>query len=137
MAGPIFETAISLPFVITSQGNIGSSRDQKKIWSDRVKAALGTATGERLFYSYYGTDLLDAQFGTVDAMKKTLTANLESMFLAAFPTLVLTNIDLVHDEFSNVLTATVEYTLPNQEEVVTSLGIVTTNGDLPVYEENR
>jgi hypothetical protein len=49
--------------------------------------------------------------------------------------LTLQNTDVKHDLYTNSIEVTVTYSLPNQEINKTSIGLITIQGTLPLYEE--
>ena len=77
-----FERAISLPFSIDSYGNVASTKDQSKIWADRVRSVVGTTVGERLMRPDFGTSIPFATFSgrelVAEITRQELFASFES-----------------------------------------------------------
>jgi len=131
------EYAISLPFTIDGYGNILKTSRQIEIWEARVKSAVGTALGERVMRSNYGTKIPELFFDTQDALNAGITKEITAVFTNYLPLLTLDNVYVTHDELEGMTTADVTYSLPNQETTTTAVSIVTINKTTPPYEETR
>jgi phage baseplate assembly protein W len=132
----ISERALSLPFTFDSTGNIATTLDQSKIWQDKVRSAVGTILGERVMRSNFGSDVSFSQFDTVGEIQKTIEENVSALFSSTFPTLEVKDVLAEYNVSSEELVVSVEYMLPNQDEVKTQVGIATISGTQPLYEEN-
>jgi phage baseplate assembly protein W len=132
-----YEYAISLPFTIDGYGNILKTSNQTEIWEARVKSAVGTALGERVMRSNYGTRIPELFFDTQSALTAGITKEVTAVFANYLPLLNLESVDVTHDELEGRTTAEVTYTLPNQTTTTTAVSIVTINKNTPPYEENR
>lgn len=130
------EVAISLPFSITSFGSIATTSDQKKIWSDRVLSVLGTFLRERVMRPSFGTLIPYALFETGDSAIAEIRSEVQAAFNTQLPLLTLTSTDVTYDSYSNIITVSVLYGLPNQEETTTSIALVYIDGTNPPYEES-
>jgi hypothetical protein len=133
----ISESAITLPFRFTAAGNVQVETTQEAIWGDRVKAALGTIQGERLFYADFGTKIPATAWDTRSVMAEVIPEAVNDMFASLFPTLILDDVTASVEEATNTIYVDVVYRLPNQETVRTQTGIATLSGIYPLYEENR
>jgi phage baseplate assembly protein W len=131
------ETAISLPFMFSAQGGVMASTNPEKIWSDRVLSVIGTAIGERVHRSEYGSDVYLAAWGSVDVIKETIESKVKDTFVAFLPTLILNDVQVTWEPGANIAYVNILYTLPSQEEVNTLVGVATLTGDLAIYEENK
>ena len=131
------EYAISLPFTIDGYGNILKTSNQAEIWEARVKSAVGTAFGERVMRSNYGTKIPELFFDTQDALTAGVTKEITSVFANYLPILTLESVYIAHDELSGETTADITYSLPNQTTTTTSVSVVTINKTTPPYEEIR
>ena len=132
----IAEKALSLPFTFDSTGNIANTVDQSKIWQDKVRSAVGTILGERVMRSNFGSDVSFSQFDTVGEIQRTIEENVSALFSSTFPTLEVKDVLAEYIVSSQELVVSVEYLLPNQDEVKTQVGIATLSGTQPLYEEN-
>lgn len=131
------EHAMSLPFSIDGYGNVSKTSNQSEIWEARVKSAVGTAIGERVMRSGYGTKIPELFFDTQDALDAGITKEVNSVFEVYLPLLTLNSVEVMHDELFGEITATISYSLPNQTVTTTSVSIVTINKTTPPYEEKR
>jgi phage baseplate assembly protein W len=131
------EYAIKLPFSFDSYGNVFKTGDQNDIWKDRVISALGTAAGERVMRSDYGTKIPSLFFDTQDALVAGITKEVTAAFTSYLPLLTLLGVNIAYDELSGQMTADVSYKLPNQTSDVTSVNLssVIINKANPPYEE--
>ena len=133
----ISEKAISLPFRVSPDGNIAFTTDQSRIWADRVKSGLGTILGERIMRSDFGSEVPTLVLDTFSALDEIISSEITSLFANFFPTLVLSGVSVELDETNAYANITVEYTLPNQDRLVTQIGTAILSGNLPIYEENK
>ena len=133
----ISEKAISLPFRISPDGNIAFTTDQSRIWADRVKSGLGTIIGERVLRSDFGSEIPMLALDTTTSLTDSITEQINTLFNALFPTLVLSGVSVELEETNGYANITVEYTLPNQDRLVTQIGTAILSGNLPLYEENK
>jgi phage baseplate assembly protein W len=131
------EYAISLPFTIDGYGNILKTSSQVEIWEDRVKSAIGTAFGERVMRSNYGTKIPEIFFDTQETLTAGIKKEVAAVFASYLPILTLIDVLVRYDELEGTTTADVFYSLPNQTTTTTSVNIVTINKSIPPYEETR
>lgn len=122
------EMAISLPFSINARGGVSSTTDQSKIWADRVRSALGTVRGERLFRAGYGSLFPLDVLNTEDAVKDSIIQDISETFAATLPALTLDEVIIQPGEGSETLYIEVVYSLPNEEKIRTEIGLVTISG---------
>ena len=129
------ETTISLPFNIDPFGNVASTQDQSKIWSDRVRAVLGTIMRERVMRPTFGTIIPYAIFETADDAVAEIKTEVTKAFNSQLSLLKLSQVDVSIDEYTNVANIFVVYTLPNNQEVTTNIGLILIQGNTPAYQE--
>lgn len=129
------EKAISLPFKIDSFGVIGTTIDQSKIWADRVRSVLGTSLRERVMRPTLGTLIPYALFNDVDNATYEIKDEVQKAFERQLPLLTLMSVDVKEDAYTNTLTLTISYSLPNKEAITTTIGYISIQGNLPSYEE--
>jgi phage baseplate assembly protein W len=134
MINKSFERAISLPFSIDSYGNVSTTKDQSKIWADKVRSVVGTTVGERLMRSDFGTNIPYATFNGRELVAETTRQELFSSFAKFLPALTLEKVSVTFNENDHVY-ADVTYTLPNQQEMTLTVGLAYISGDAPIYEE--
>lgn len=133
--GSIQPITISLPFSINRFGNIATTNDQKKIWSDRVRSAVGTALTQRVMRPAYGTAIPQLLFDSVDVVRAALESEINSVFANYLPTLIFEEAVINYDERQNILSLDVRYRLPDGEEELVTLGVATLNGNEIIREE--
>jgi len=129
------EISLALPFSLDSSGNIRVTSDQATIWSNRVRSAVGTALGERVMRPNYGTEVPRLLFDTVSAMEEGISLEVGKVFSASLPLLTLNSVVSLHNEFTNTLTAEINYSLPNKKDATTVVGNITVSLTNPPYEE--
>lgn len=129
-----YELAISLPFSIDSYGNVSSTKDQSKIWADRVRSVVGTTVGERLMRPNFGTNIPFATFNGRELVAEIARQELSASFSKFLPALTLESVSVRFTEDDHVY-ADVTYALPNQEEMTLSVGLAYISGNSPIYEE--
>jgi phage baseplate assembly protein W len=129
------ERAVSLPFSIDSYGNVASTKDQSKIWADKVRTVVGTVVGERIMRPDFGTNIPYATFNGKELVAEITRQELFASFIKFLPALTLQTVEVTVSEDSYVY-ADVTYTLPNQEEVTMMVGIAYLSGNAPIYEES-
>lgn len=129
------EKAISLPFSIDTFGSVGTTTEQSKIWSDRVRSVLGTSLRERVMRPTFGTLIPFSLFNNVENAIVEIKEEVTRAFGRQLRLLTLKDTSVEQDTYNNSLKVTVTYSLPNQETNQTSIGYVTIRGTLPMYEE--
>jgi phage baseplate assembly protein W len=129
------EVALKLPLSLDESGNLRIATTQKDIWADRVRIALGTRITERVMRPDYGTTIGAALFETVSITSEAITKEIRRVFHEQFSLLTLTSVVPSYNEASSTLTITVIYLLPNKEEVVTEIGVVTVSSTASPFEE--
>jgi phage baseplate assembly protein W len=129
------EYAISLPFSVDSYGKIASTKDQSKIWADRVRSVLGTTIRERVIRPNFGTLIPFALFNTETGAVSQVEAEVNKAFAQQLALLNLQKVNVTVDQYTNVLTVEAIYGLPNNEVVSTVVGLVLVDGANPIYEE--
>jgi phage baseplate assembly protein W len=134
MASKHFERAISLPFSIDSYGNVASTKDQSKIWADKVRSVIGTNVGERIMRAEFGTKVPFATFNGQQIVAEITRREIFAAFAKNLPALSLQNVSVSFGDEDQVI-AEVTYSLPNQQEVTTTIGLAYISGNSPIYEE--
>jgi phage baseplate assembly protein W len=129
------EYAIALPFSVDSYGKIYSTKDQSKIWADRVRSVLGTTIRERVIRPNFGTLIPFALFNTETGAVSQVEAEVNKAFSQQLSLLNLQKVNVTVDQYTNVLTVEAIYGLPNNEVVSTVVGLVLVDGANPIYEE--
>jgi phage baseplate assembly protein W len=129
------EKAISLPFSIDTFGTVGTTTEQSKIWADRVRSVLGTSLRERVMRPTFGTLIPFSLFNNVDNAVMEVKDEVTRAFDRYLQLLTLKDTAVEQDLYTNTLKVTVTYALPNQEIKTTSVGYVTIQGTIPMYEE--
>jgi phage baseplate assembly protein W len=130
------ETSISLPFKVTSYGSIATTTEQSKLWSDRVRAVIGTNIRERVMLPDFGTLVPEAFMQTEEDAEATIKTEVERGFTKYLDQLTLSSVNITFDEYTNTTNVTILYQLPNNEEASVTIGIVTNLGTLPQTQEN-
>jgi phage baseplate assembly protein W len=129
------EYAIALPFSVDSYGKVSSTKDQSKIWADRVRSVLGTTVRERVIRPNFGTLIPFALFNTETGAVSQVEAEVNKAFAQQLSLLNLQKVNVTVDQYTNVLTVEAIYGLPNNEVVSTVVGLVLVDGANPIYEE--
>jgi phage baseplate assembly protein W len=129
------EYAIALPFSVDSYGKVSSTKDQSKIWADRVRSVLGTTIRERVIRPNFGTLIPFALFNTETGAVSQVEAEVNKAFSQQLSLLNLQKVNVTVDQYTNVLTVEAIYGLPNNEVVSTVVGLVLVDGANPIYEE--
>jgi phage baseplate assembly protein W len=83
----------------------------------------------------FGTLIPFSLFNNVENAVAEITDEVTRAFGKYLQLLTLKNTDVEQDSYTNTLKVTVTYALPNQEINQTSIGYVTIQGTLPIYEE--
>jgi len=131
----VSEVTISYPFTIDVYGNIAKTDDYIKIWNDRVLIALNTANGERVMNWDLGTQIPYMVFNS--ASESAVETEIRKAFLDFLPALSLDDIKSSFDINTGTITVNITYSLPNNDQVTTTVGVVTISGNTPPYEENK
>ena len=137
MGGKIVqEIAISIPFSFDVFGKITTTTDQKKIWSDRVRSVIGTNLRERLMRPEFGCLVPSSFMETQDMASSMVITEVGRAFSSQLQPLTLQSVDTSFDESVGVMEVTVLYSLPNNDQIDTTVSFVYINNNQPIYEEN-
>ena len=131
------EVAIALPFNINSYGQVNVTKDQRKIWADRVRSVIGTSLRERLMRPSFGTTIPFSLFeGSTEALEE-IEAEVRNAFSQQLRLLRLEQVNLTADPTTSEVNVETVYRLPNDEVVNTStlIGVVVLDGANPLFEE--
>lgn len=137
MSENIIERSISLPFRITSFGNVGSTTSEEKLWADRVMSVVGTLRGERLYRPTFGTSIPRNVLDNQTSVETTIQKELINAFSVFLPSLTLSGLQVVFDEKQSTATVNVSYALPNKNIRYSVDAVVVIDGDTPIIEETR
>ena len=129
------EVTIQLPFSIDPYGKVSQTTSQSKIWADRVRSVIGTTLRERVMRPQFGTIIPYALFESSGTAVSEVTAEVSKAFTTQLPLLRLKNVNVTIDEYTNILDTEIVYDLPNNEQVVTNVGLILLQGTTPPYQE--
>jgi phage baseplate assembly protein W len=132
----VAESAMSYPLSFDVRGNVVMTTSQDKIWADRVFLAISTTVGERVMRPAYGISGATSLFDSQSVTEEQLQRDISSLFASEFNLLTLQEVSISFDKASATATANITYTLPNQTEATSAIGLVYINGINPPYEEN-
>lgn len=82
------------PLRLDGAGRAISTTDPNAMWRDRVSVLLCTLVGERAGDLFYGTDISDATFGALDAVRDTIEEAVQAAFVAYLPDLNLDSVEV-------------------------------------------
>jgi phage baseplate assembly protein W len=122
------EQALAIPFRILPNGAVDVTTDPRKIWNDRVVAVLGTAVGERIRRHDFGSEVHQELFNTVTGSIDGIERAIDKAFTSHLPLLTFERMTSDFDRYSNTLSITVFYDLPNEEQSQTSIANISLNG---------
>lgn len=126
---------ISLPFSINKFGTVSTTSDQKKIWADRVRSAVGTALTQRVMRPTYGATVPQLLFDSVDVVIAALESDINAIFSTYLPSLTFEESLIDYDNKQNIISIDVRYRLPDGEEELVTLGVATLNGNQIIRED--
>lgn len=129
-----YPVGISLPFTIDEFGNVASTTDQKRIWANKVRSAVGTVLRERLFRQDFGTSIPTRLFDSVDAVTEIVTGDITAAFSRYLPTLGFNNATISYDDLENIISIEISYSLPDDTEQSVVIGIASIDGNNIISE---
>lgn len=128
--------AISLPFTFDAFGNVATTSSQEKIWGDRVRLAVGTALGERVFLPDYGTTIPQSLFDSISVVQAAIESGIQAVFAQSLDALSLNEVLIDYDSNQNIVAVEVLYSLPGEDESESvTIGIASLSGNNPITEE--
>lgn len=130
------EIAISLPFTINAYGDVASTSDQRKIWSDRVRFVIGTNLEERILSPRFGTLVPSAFMETSESAEARIISEVERAFPAQLELLTLQGVDVSFDDYTNTTSVNITYSLPNDEVTSTVVAVTYIGGNNISVQEN-
>ncbi|CAB4123875.1 baseplate wedge subunit [uncultured Caudovirales phage] len=131
------ESVISLPFSVDAYGNITRSTEQSKIWMDRVHTVVGTAVRERVMRPEFGTKIPLSVFNNADTAQDSIRSEIFNAFGTYLPALTFNGVVIDFDEINDLISVDVTYSLPNNQEMNTTIGVATISGTKIISEEIR
>lgn len=129
-----YPVGISLPFTIDEFGNVASTTDQKRIWANKVRSAVGTVLRERLFRQDFGTSIPTRLFDSIDAVTEIVTGDVTAAFSRYLPSLGFNNATINYDDLENIISIEISYSLPDDTEQSVVLGIASIDGNNIISE---
>lgn len=129
------EVAIALPFSIDAYGKVSQTKEQPKIWADKVRSVIGTALKERVMRPLFGTNIPAAVFENQDFSALTVQDTVSTAFNQQLQRLQLQDVSSVFDDYTGTLNIEITYGLPNDEVVSTTVGLLSISGNLIPREE--
>lgn len=130
------EVAISIPFSFDVFGKVTTTSDQKKIWSDRVRSVVGTNLRERLMRPEFGCLVPSSFMETQDMASSMVITEVGRAFSSQLQPLTLQDVTTLFEESTGVMEVTVLYSLPNNDQIDTTVSFVYIDNNQPIYEEN-
>ena len=131
------EVAVSLPFKISASGLVSYTTDSARIWADRVRSVIGTLASERVMRPEFGTLIPTRIFDSVSTTQDQVASDIRLAFARYLPKLTVEDVSTSFNAETNVVYATIEYSLPNQDKVTTSLGIASISGTKLLTQESK
>ena len=134
-AGSVQPISIAFPFSIDRFGNISTTTDQRKIWADRVRSAVGTALTQRVMRPEFGTAVPQLLFDSVEVVREALEAEINLVFANYLSVLSFEELSIEYDDRQNVLSVDIRYSLPDNTEESVTIGVATLNGNQIIRED--
>ena len=113
-----------------------TTSDQKKIWSDRVRSVIGTNLRERLMRPEFGCLVPSSFMETQDMASSMVITEVGRAFSSQLQPLTLQDVTTLFEESTGVMEVTVLYSLPNNDQIDTTVSFVYIDNNQPIYEEN-
>ena len=130
----VTDSAIQVPFSVTSGGKIADTFLKDKVWEYRVKSLLGTAVGERVLRPLYGIDLTNIEFNTHSIASEIITREIQTAFSRFLEEITLDDVSISFDQATSIMSVTVSYTLPDNTLSTTTVGVAQINDNSPISE---
>lgn len=130
------EIALTLPFSINAYGEVATTTDQAKIWSDRVRFVIGTNLQERILSPEFGTLVPSAFMQTADDAQALIETEVERAFQLQLELLSFQSVDVSYDEYTNTTNVNITYGLPNGEVTDTVVAVTYIGGNNISVQEN-
>ena len=126
------EIAIALPFSIDPYGKVTQTKEQSKIWADKVRSVIGTALKERVMRPLFGTNISSFVYEGQNFAELSVQDAVSTAFNNQLQRLQLQSVSSMFDDYTNTLSVDVIYALPNDEVVSTTIGIIAISGNLKI-----
>lgn len=108
-------TNFSVPFSLTPNGTIQTTKDPNKIANDRVESLVGTYPGERVMLPEYGVNLPPQVFApSIAAQKDIITNDIRRAMTQWEPSIILNSVDPdINQQDVGIVSIGVTFTLSN------------------------
>lgn len=130
------EITLTLPFSIDPYGSVSTTKDQSKIWADRVRFVIGTNLRERILDPEFGTLIPSAFMQIADDATSMVESEVERAFQSQLNLLTFDKLDVFFDEYTGTTNVNITYGLPNGEITNTVVAITYINSNNISVQEN-
>ena len=114
---------LKFPLQLSPYGNFVSTSSYAEIWQQRVTSTVATQLGTRVMRPTFGGEIGNHVFENMQNSDNLLQEKIRAIFGKHFPDLFLDQVEIVSDDNSATLTATIWFSLPNRESTSTKVGI--------------
>ena len=124
--------AISLPFAFDQSGSIAYTKDEKKIWQDRVVLVLMTRLGERIMRPTFGSEISESLFDTEEAATTLIKKAVSVSFSRWLKQLELISVSTTVDPIDAYIVVEVGYRYSpreNEQRVKIKTAILSRSGE--------
>jgi uncharacterized protein len=111
----------SMPFALTSTGQVSTTDDPNQIGEDRMESLVGTYPGERVMIPDYGVNIPAQLFASdITTEQPVLSLQIQQQVVKWEPTLVLNNVSVQSiSQEPGIDRINVEYSLSNNSQLTT------------------
>lgn len=108
-------TNFSVPFALTPNGTVKTTRDPNQIANDRVESLVGTYPGERVMLPDYGVNLPPQVFApNIETQKSIITNDISKAMTQWEPAIILDSVEpVVTQQDVGIVSVNVTFTLSN------------------------
>lgn len=132
---PFNETSIAFPFKIDSLGAVATVSDQSSIYSNKVKAVIGTLLRQRVMRPKFGSRFNNVLWDTESHIKDTVQEYIAQAFSVWLPALSLVSVSMSVENTTGIVNVSIVYRLPNNQESAATVGVIRVDGDALSLEE--
>jgi phage baseplate assembly protein W len=125
--------AISLPFAFDQSGSIAYTKDEKKIWQDRVVLVLMTRLGERIMRPTFGSEIGDSLFESEESATTLIKKSVSVAFSRWLKQLELISVTTDVDPTDGYIIIDVGYRYSpreNEQRVKIKTAILSRSGEI-------
>jgi phage baseplate assembly protein W len=126
---------LKYPLQLTPQGSFASTTSYEEIWRQRVVSTVSTQLGTRVMRPDFGSSIGDQVFENMSSrIQENIQNRIAEVFSKHLRELTLSSVETIENDEEGSVVATVWFTLPNGQQVSSTVSDKSTQTNLYEYQ---